>query len=290
MKYLKLYENFDNRIDEMILYLKDILSDIEDEGFHVDLESHREKGIIHIYIYKPLKRENDPFKFSEIKEAYDRIIIFTRDYGWVPFYQVFPRFKLATEREIDKTIIPNENEIIYYAEFIFKVEDEETNEGLFDFFKKKKEVNNDNTFDIGIIQDLLQSDLDDVKVSIETESFSGRKYKIVEVLSIIKFENCRFKGSEGNPKLKRDSNWFGDEVSYSSTGHRGGIDGILLYYDKEELNKIKVDIDYLSLRDVYYITKMIYNKINKDRMSEYGIGYCINNHHYIGDGIVFYKL
>ena len=59
MKYLKLYENFDNRIDEMILYLKDILSDIEDEGFHVDLESHREKGIIHIYIYKPLKREKN---------------------------------------------------------------------------------------------------------------------------------------------------------------------------------------------------------------------------------------
>ena len=136
MKYLKLYENFDNKLDEMVLYLKDILSDIEDEGFHVDIESR--KSIVHIYIYKPLKIENDPFKFSEIKEAYDRIIIFTHDYGWVPFYQVFPRFRLATETEIDKTIIPNENEKIYYAELIFK-SNVETNEGLFDFFKDSED-------------------------------------------------------------------------------------------------------------------------------------------------------
>jgi hypothetical protein len=154
---------------------------------------------------------------------------------------------------------------------------------FFDFFKKKKKINN-NQFDIEIIKDLLESDLD------------GVNFRGVEVTTVLKFESCRFKSSGDKPKLTHDKNWFKEDVSYSSTGHYNGTSGFLMNYDINLINTIRkqrisnVDTNELDMRDIFFLTKKIIDSINKDRMQEFGIGYCINKHHYIGDGIVFYKL
>ena len=154
---------------------------------------------------------------------------------------------------------------------------------FFSFFKKKKKDDNQD-FNIDTIQELLMSD------------FDGVDFRGVDIMSFIKFENCRFKPDykifgdaravEGKPRLTYDKNWFDEEVYYSSTGHYDGVSGILMNYN---INAIP-DLEHNPLREVMFITRKIFNLINKERMAQFGIGFCINKHHYIGDGIVFYKL
>lgn len=158
---------------------------------------------------------------------------------------------------------------------------------FFDFFKKKK--TNDIQLDIDLIRDLLESDLD------------GVKFRGIEITTIIKFENCRCKKSGDKPKLTHDKDWLGEEISYSHTGHYNGVDGILVNYDigslESHFNSLnqarrpnQTGVYKLDTREIFFLSKKILDLINKDRMQEFGIGYCINKHHYIGDGIVFYKL
>lgn len=151
---------------------------------------------------------------------------------------------------------------------------------LFNFFKKKPK----DPIDIDLLKDLLESDLYDV-------NFRG-----VDVLTVIKFEKCRFRGgSNGLPNLTRDE-WFGQVIGHSATGYYNGVDGILMNYDVKLINNIRkqkisdIDRNELDFRDIFNLTRKVLSSINKDRMSEYGIGFCINKHHYIGDGIVFYRL
>ena len=165
---------------------------------------------------------------------------------------------------------------------------------VFSWMKRKSkptEVKTKVKLDIDTISDLLNSDLD------------GVDFRGVDITTFIKFEECRFntrpmfmngtayQSNDGKPKLSKDNDWFGEEVIYSTTGHRNGSIGILMNYKNDMLQSHFDNQNIqLDLRETFEYTNKIFNLINKERMEQFDIGYCINKHHFIGDGILFYKL
>jgi hypothetical protein len=118
MKYLKRYNEGLDSSEEMVQYSKDILSDIEDNGFTTEVSSDLVDGVFQIYICKFLDAygmENTSFKFGEIKDACDRINTIANDYGYVLTTHIFD----TTNGGSYIVTVPYINEEIYYAEFAY---------------------------------------------------------------------------------------------------------------------------------------------------------------------------
>jgi len=89
MKYLKGYKIFDNNDYDLKDDIKDLLIDLEDQEFNVDVEHF---GKIQVNIYKEEKgrRHIDPlgnstgdlFNYKDIEYYIDRLTKYLKDYGY----------------------------------------------------------------------------------------------------------------------------------------------------------------------------------------------------------------
>ena len=159
---------------------------------------------------------------------------------------------------------------------------------LFGFLKKKRP---EKEFDIDLLKQLLYSDLDGVKwtqlsKNIHRESESEVRIRDLSTIVDELLDWCRFKpDSKGHPKL-HSTDWFANFVYCSKTGYRDGPRGVWLNTrNSQTVKDLKLDI-----REFYQFMNIILKNLNKERMEEYGIGFCPNEHSQPFDSILFYNL
>lgn len=148
-----------------------------------------------------------------------------------------------------------------------------TYEGLFDIFRKK--INN-KELDIELVKDLVASD-------IEGMVFRGQEVGV-------KYLTRGYKSDRrGKPLLKNDV-WYGEQIQYSSPSMGGhGELGLLLrhtYSHPSPRNEGETNTDRVD----FFLTYKIYERINCDRMTEFGIGYCLFRYPGFDYYILFYPL
>lgn len=84
MRYIKLFENFNESIsEEMIQDLKDICLELRDEGFRIQI--FNTESSIQIYIDRPINIKCIKFRLDEIKEYILRIIDYLKEYDICPY-------------------------------------------------------------------------------------------------------------------------------------------------------------------------------------------------------------
>lgn len=148
-----------------------------------------------------------------------------------------------------------------------KPTEESIDEGLLSFFKKPKPKK----IDIDVLKELLQSDLEDVKFGYDVKA-----YDVMEQINIT--EDDFVCDKNGHPIL------------YDVNGK-----AMSMYNAQNAKNKTKGFIIYLLPKSAYVrpigvrSASHMMEHINKERMKEYGIGYCL---YYKLDtvGILFYSL
>ncbi len=148
-------------------------------------------------------------------------------------------------------------------------------EGFFDRFFKKESPPKDK-LDREIVKELLESDLDGVKIL-------GNE--VLENIIFLKREDNVYKSDkDGNPILRKEK-WFDENIEYATP-----------YTSNRDITRSAVvitinHITNMDIRDEFYLILNTYKKINKERMKEYGIGVCLfalERHRY--DYILFYAL
>jgi hypothetical protein len=159
-----------------------------------------------------------------------------------------------------------------------------------DFFKKKyKDKITDSEFSIGLVRDLVESDVDNIRFHLPTGSITSGFNNTIDLAPLLRITTCRFKpnwfGGNNHPKLEKEKYELRN-VEYSTTGFANGVSGFYLTIDAEQYVKTRL-IDNHARFDIMWD---IFKALNKERMDEYGIGFCLNKHHTIGDSIVLYKL
>lgn len=159
-----------------------------------------------------------------------------------------------------------------------------TFEGIFDFFKKKviKEI------DPSELRDLIESEIGD---NIIFKSTGPDGHKITSVESALESGELELAPtyylSDNNGPLIRKTIWFDREIesttpcSSENAFGRKNLSGIGLR------RKHHGEID-LDMRDGFFFMFNLYKEINKERMKEYGIGFCLGG--YSHDEILFYPI
>lgn len=137
--------------------------------------------------------------------------------------------------------------------------------------KEKKEL------DRVLLMDILDSDLD------------GLKYMGHDIISSIEFidDPTYYKSdSKGQPSLSKEGEWYGKSFKHAvepSGNYQAfidrGVDNILTRINSGRFDKgvgmfVKLRRN-LDSREEFLLTYFVYDNINKKRMDDYGIGYCL---------------
>lgn len=162
-------------------------------------------------------------------------------------------------------------------------------EHINEFFGKKKDKATTDEITIDLVRDLVESDLDNIRFHLPTGTITSGFNNTIDLVPLLRISTCRFKPNwirnKEYPKLEKGK-YENRNVEYSTTGFFNGVSGFYLTIDAGQYVKTRL-IDNHARFDIMWD---IFRTLNKERMAEYGIGFCLNKHHSIGDSIVLYKL
>lgn len=149
----------------------------------------------------------------------------------------------------------------------------------YEFFGLPKKEKEKKELDKVLLMDLLDSDLD------------GLNYMEHDIISSIDFVECPIyykSDSNGLPILKKEKEWYGKSIEYAVEPPGNyqafidrGIDNILTRINSGRFNKgvgmfVNLNLNRnLDSREEFLLTYFVYSNINKKRMDDYGIGYCL---------------
>ena len=173
-----------------------------------------------------------------------------------------------------------------------------TYEGLLDIFKKKEPTKR-NSINQEEVRDLVESDLESKNIlgySFE-DIFTGGIYDE----PMVKYQECYFKSKDGLPVLKTTTHFL-EKITYAiAVSLNNQVSNLLGKKPQIPDNSTKsiclsvnvhnsLDETKLDYRDKFILIHKIFETINSERMTEYGIGYCMVNKDSSFDSILFYPL
>jgi len=123
MKYLKEYKIFESDFkfdgESLMEDIKDLLIDLEDQGFEVYIEYY---GKIQIKICKEVKSRStneDLFNYRDIEYYIDRVVSFLKDYGYERY--VTDEKKIQTKSLTHPVTFLNITRSCFFIKFINKI-------------------------------------------------------------------------------------------------------------------------------------------------------------------------